>query len=568
MLRLIVVYTIGRLIAWPIRRRIQAFDRACQDPRSVQDALLRSILRRQAETDFGRDHGFASIQSIDDYRRRVPIAPYEYFEPYIERVKRGQLNALVNESTLHMFALTSGTTASRKFIPVTPQYLRDYRHGWNLWGLRTLRDHRRAISLKPIVQLAGDPDEFRTEAGIPCGSISGFTTQVQKRIIRRLYCVPPETGRIKDATARMYVALLFSLPRDVGMVVTANPSSLVQLARVADQYKEALVRDLADGTLAPHWDIPTPIRQSLSIKLRRRPGAARRLERVIHRTGTLYPKDVWQRHLIGCWTGGSVGPYLRQLPTYYGDVWRRDLGLVASEGRFTIPIADDTSSGVLDVTTHYFEFIPEEEADSPKPTVLGAHEIEEGRHYFILPTTAYGLYRYHIRDLVKVTGFHRRTPLLQFLGKGSYFSNLTGEKLSEHHVTRSVDAVTKRLGVGPSTYSVAPCWDDRQPYYGLFVEEGDALTGSRGAEFLDALEASLCEHNSEYESKRASGRLGPVRLVVVRQGFWAEWDRQRLLRSGGVPEQYKHPCLVGDVHFRESVPVVGEAVGAGRSRSA
>ena len=50
----------------------------------------------------------------------------------------------------------------------------------------------------------------------------------------------------------------------------------------------------------------------------------------------------------------------------------------------TIPLADGTPSGVLDVTTHYFEFIPEEEGDSPQPTVLAAHELQEGRTYYIL----------------------------------------------------------------------------------------------------------------------------------------------------------------------------------------
>jgi hypothetical protein len=266
------------------------------------------------------------------------------------------------------------------------------------------------------------------------------------------------------------------------------------------------------------------------------------------------------RHLIGTWSGGSVGPYLRQLPHYYGDAWLRDLGLVASEGRMTIPVSDNTSSGVLDVTTHYFEFVPEGEADAKTPTVLGAHELEEGKHYFILPTTAYGLYRYDIRDLVKVTGFHGRTPLLQFLGKGNYFSNLTGEKLSEHHVTRSMDEVARTRGVGPGTYSVAPCWDERQPFYGVFVEEGDALAGEDGRGFLRDLETKLREHNSEYDSKRDSERLGPPRILVLPAGFWAAWDRERLKRSGGVPEQYKHPCLVGDVNFRASAPVVREIV--------
>src|SRR5262249_6707466 len=155
-------------------------------------------------------------------------------------------------------------------IPVTDRYLTDYRRGWNLWGLRALRDHRSA-SLRPIVQIAGDPDEFRTEAGIPCGSISGFTANVQKRIIRRLYCVPAVTGRIKDAPARIYGALCFSLPRCVGMVLAATPSSLVVLGRTADQFKEQLIRDIADGTISSDLDIAPEIRSGLKALLRRRP---------------------------------------------------------------------------------------------------------------------------------------------------------------------------------------------------------------------------------------------------------------------------------------------------------
>ncbi len=115
----------------------------------------------------------------------------------------------------------------------------------------------------------------------------------------------------------------------------------------------------------------------------------------------------------------------------------RDVGLIASEGRMTIPMADATPSGVLDITTHYFEFIPEEEIDSPQPTVLAAHELKEGRTYFILPTTSYGLYRYNIYDVVRCTGFYNQTPLVEFLSKGAHFANITGEKLSEYQVTGS-----------------------------------------------------------------------------------------------------------------------------------
>src|SRR4051812_23425187 len=108
-----------RLLSWPVRRAMARFDAATREPRAVQEALLRRILAHQADTAFGRDHGFSSIQTVADYRQRLPISRYEYFEPYMARVRRGELNALVADPVVHMFALTSGTTAARKYIPVT-----------------------------------------------------------------------------------------------------------------------------------------------------------------------------------------------------------------------------------------------------------------------------------------------------------------------------------------------------------------------------------------------------------------------------------------------------------------
>ena len=66
---------------------------------------------------------------------------------------------------------------------------------------------------------------------------------------------------------------------------------------------------------------------------------------------------------------------------------------------------------------------------------------------------------------------------------------------------------------------------------------------------------------AEYAAKRESGRLGALRAALIPAGAWAKWDRDRLAQTGGSPEQYKHPCLVGDLKFRESMAVVRE-VGA------
>jgi hypothetical protein len=560
-LKRFLLIRLGRVLTYPIRRKLRQFETACLDPETVQTALLHQILRKQAATGFGRDHHFGAIRTIADYRKNVPVAPYEYVAPYIERVQKGETDALLADRRVHMFALTSGTTASRKLIPVTDDYLTAYRRGWNMWGVKMFRDHRgKRIAMRPIVQFGGDPDEFRTPAGIPCGNLSGYTAQIQKRIIRWMYVNPAAAFKLKDAKSRFYVALRFALGRPVSQFMAANPSTLVQLARTLDSEKEHLIRDIANGTLRADLDLPPDIRAALTPKVKKNVELAKFLESIAGRSEHLFPKDVWppETIIINTWTGGSMGPYLRQLPQYFGTPPVRDFGLLASEGRMTIPFDNDTPSGVLDIWSHYFEFVPEGEIDSPQPTVLGAHELVEGGSYYIVPTTLYGLYRYHISDLVRVTGFYGRTPLVEFLGKGHRFANLTGEKLSEYHVTRAMDAVSKRSPQPISAYSLAPVWDETVPYYAIFLEEPDAADEGRLREFLRQLDRALGEENIEYAAKRESGRLGPVRAAIVPTGTWAAWDLTRLAKTGGSPEQYKRPCLIGDLEFKATMPVLRE----------
>src|ERR687883_298464 len=97
-----------KLVAWPVRRQLAAFEAATHRPREVKEDLLRRILRFQADTDFGRRHHFAAIRTVADFRRHLPVAGYEAFEPYLARVRRGELNALLADRRVHMFALTSG----------------------------------------------------------------------------------------------------------------------------------------------------------------------------------------------------------------------------------------------------------------------------------------------------------------------------------------------------------------------------------------------------------------------------------------------------------------------------
>src|SRR5947209_17630013 len=133
MLQWLLRNVILKIVAIPVRRRLAAFEQATKKPQAVQADLLRRILAHQAYTLFGKHHHFSTMHTLEDFRKIVPVRGYDYIEPYMQRVLKGETKALLADRKIHMFAMTSGTTATRKYIPVTDQYLADYRRGWNIW---------------------------------------------------------------------------------------------------------------------------------------------------------------------------------------------------------------------------------------------------------------------------------------------------------------------------------------------------------------------------------------------------------------------------------------------------
>ena len=549
-------WLLGKLAIRKARRVRAEFAALADRPREAQHARLFAQLQREKDTAFGRDHGFRDLKTLEDFRRRMPIARYEYYTPYVRRVMAGETEAMFHRQRIRMFAMTSGTTDSRKYVPVTDRFLADYRRGWLIWGVHMYEEHPE-LWFKPMLQLVSDWQEEFTKAGIPCGSISGLTTQMQMRVVRKTYVLPPESGRIKDVRAKYYLAWRLGLVRDLGVMLSANPSTFVSLAKFGGDRAADLVRDIRDGTIHPDFSVPDAVRAAERHRLLPNPERAKELDAILSRTGTLRPMDVWPNlGLIGNWTGGSVGGYLRHYPDYYGDKPKiRDLGLVASEGRMTIPIASGTPGGILDIGSAFFEFVPVAEIDSPHPVALESHELEVGKDYYILLTTSSGFYRYNIFDVVRVLGWHSNTPILAFLNKGSYISNLTGEKLSEFQAVQAVEAACTATGRRLTSFSMAPVWDEEVPYYGLFVESGDFPDENARREFIALVERKLQEGNDEYDTKRSSHRLQPARLMTLASGFWQQWDRARLVKAGGTAEQYKHPCLIPDLEFAKSVSV-------------
>ncbi len=543
---------IARQIVLPGYARQFSRFRAClAKGREIQHSLLFPWLRRCADSRFGRDHGLAGIGSLADYRRQVPVSRYEYFAPYIDGVARGvHTDLLPPDEPVRRFTITTGSTGIPKLNPVTPSWLRYYRASWNLWGAKMLSDHSPAVGRK-ILHIIGSWDMGRTAGGIPISMVSALLARNQNPIVRPFYSVPNEVTNIPDPDARYYTMLRLCLAENIGLIVVMNPGTLLRLAQLGDEQRQLLIRDLRDGTLSARFDIPDQIRQQIAPRIRRSHSKkAAELEKVVENTGHLYPKNYWKRPLIACWLGGTAGYQARYLPEYFGDdAPMRDQGLVSSEGRHTIPIEDGTPQGVLAVNSAFYEFIPVSE-DGPDPTILEAHELQEGGDYHLVMTTFSGYFRFRIGDIVRCHRFIGQTPVLEFLQKGDRCGDLEGEKVTEHQFLSAATGAAQQRGIRLGPVTAVPCRPARElPCYQIIIEQGDVPDVDNARGFLSNLDERLRESNFLYKARRREKVLGPPTLLRIPTGAWALYVQSEIARRGTGDAHYKHAALVQDPEF-------------------
>lgn len=543
-------------LGWRLRHVQRYLDETTQC-RDIQRQRLLEKLRVNSHSRFGRDYGLSNMRTVEDFRSGMPVTTYEDYRPYVEQVKAGQADAMFGPGTkVLMFSMTSGTTSASKYVPITDRFFPEYRRCWNTWGLATFRDHPDLLN-KYTLTLGSDWQQFRTKAGIACGSISGLVAETRPRISNSLFLLPAELNKVKGTADKQYSLLRIAIASDnVGMIATANPLTLINLARLADAEKESLIRDIRDGSLSRELDIEPEHRESLARYLN--VGNAKRaaeLEAIVERNGHLYPRDFWPAmSVVSLWMGGSVAYYLPKVREYFGQAPLRDHGLSASEGHMTSPMEDENNAGLLDYQSHYFEFIPVTDHGSSQPEILEADQLQPGQDYYILMTTWSGFYRYDIHDVVRCVGLVGNCPQLAFLNKGAHFSSLTGEKLSEIQVTEAVGQALSDANLAIEHFSLVPVPGD-PAYYMLLVEQ--AVDSAVGATLVQALEKRLSQVNCEYEDRRSSNRLGHVVLRRVPEGTWIEHRRQHSSRQGADAYAYKHPFLAVKPalveHFRSLV---------------
>jgi hypothetical protein len=507
------------------------FHEATRSVAESQTRKLREILQRNAATEYGREYGFESVNSLADYAKAVPVITYEHIAERVKRMASGEKNVLTAQPPV-MFARTSGTTGEPKLIPVTSTCIgRDHADQMRTWLYHAQKDHPGIFSGK-VMSLVSPAVEGYTSAGTPYGSTSGHIYRHMPGFIRKTYLVPYQVFDIEDHEAEFYALMRLAVAANVTFLCTANPSSITKLCEFTQQHADALIRDVRDGGLRGDLQMPPETRALVLEGCRPDPERAQALEAMrARREGKLLPADLWpDLALIGCWKGGTVGSHVSGFGAWFdpdGNAAKpvRDWGYLSSEARGSVPITDEGAGGVLTVGTNVYEFVDVDqvEADPEEPqrwTFLGAHEVDSPRDYYVFITTTGGLYRYDINDVVRVEAFHNQTPIITFQRKGRGMTSLTGEKVSDRQVIEAIEAAAQETGVAVAHFRALA--DVEAARYVFQIEPKGELANGQGKKLLEAIERRLVGLNLEYSGKRKSERLGPPELHVMKPGWYEQ----------------------------------------------
>jgi hypothetical protein len=497
-------------------------NKASKDGKHSSAECLRRILTTSKDTEYGREHHFEDVlaaKSDDEffelYQKNVKINDYEDLRPYIERHKNGEANILFPGKP-KFYATTSGTTKEPKWIPVTEEYYQQVYKKMNQGWFYTMIMNRPKVFYGSTISIVGKAIEGAAPDGTVYGSISGVMQRDIPEFMKPIYTAPGDIFHIADYKARYYAIMRMGIERDATLLLTANPSTLVEMQTNANEFFEDYCNDIEHGTLSDKFPIPENIRAALVAHVKPNPERAAELRKLKERYGTVLPKHYWPNlQVVNVWFCGNTKIYREKVrDSFPPDCVFHEFSYVSTECKAGLVLKSNTPDTTVFGHKSYFEFIHENDLESENPKILQVNELKEGQRYCILVTTCSGLYRYNMNDLVEVTGYHNEFPMISFVQKINGTISLTGEKLHERQFIEAIHEVEKKTGkIAPFFVGFADPQKSTYRFYYEFADQNISVTEAK--EFTDHLDYCLQEYNPEYKEKRSSNRLKTPEFALL-----------------------------------------------------
>ena len=471
-------------------------------PNEVQRELLFNLLKTAKNTEFGKQYGFGSIKSYEEFANRIPVRTYEEIEPFITRSRKGESN-IYWPSEVKWFAKSSGTTnAKSKFIPVSSQSLEDCHYAASKDLLcMYLNNNQNSQLFKGKGLRLGGSKQLYEESGTYYGDLSAI--------------------------------LIDNMP--FWAEFSSTPSNEVSLMGDWETKMKAIVAETLNENVTSLAGVP-----SWMLVL---------LNEVLAQNNANTLQEVWENIEVYFHGGVSFAPYRDQykkiLPANckYYEIYN------ASEGFFALQ--DQNNSNELLLMLDYgifYEFIDMDTYNSPSPKIVPLSEVELGKNYALVITTNGGLWRYKVGDTVRFTNL---SPYrIKVTGRTKHHINVFGEELIIENTEEALCRVCKTTGAEVKEYSVAPIFmkGNKKGAHEWMVEFKKRPENVE--EFSKLLDLELQMLNSDYEAKRNQNiTLNPLVFHEARTNLFYDWLKSKDKLGG----QHKVPRLSNSRHYLDEL---------------
>ncbi len=480
------------LDAWA-RHTLARFDAACAEPVRSQFRVLRNLLHRARATEWGRRFRFEEIRDVESFRRRVPVTPYEQAAPDWHRAFAGERD-IAWPGHIRFFAMSSGTTAGNKYIPVSPDAIRANRRAGSLLFAHLVRVLGPAALTAGKFFYLGGSTSLKPRGQCFTGDASGIATRHTPWYARRRLLPDPEIAAIVDWEEK------------IRAIVQRYPEHDVRVLSACPSWAAVLFRELEARTGRSPRQVWPGLRVFVSFGMAFEP----------------YRNTFRQ----------ALGPALQIIDTYSSS----EAGMTGIQEEDRGPLRLLVDNGV------FYEFIPAESAMDDNPPRLHIGEVQPGKDYALLLSTNAGIWAYPLGDLVRFETL--APPRIRFAGRARISLSAFGEHVTLEMIENAVAQACRKTGAIVADYTVVPKYpgpDNPVPRH-RWIFEFEHPPGDP-AEFIRIVDAAIRQASEDYDTHRTGDfGLAPPEIVRVPPRTFYAWMKQR----GHLGGQHKVPRVLDD----------------------
>lgn len=496
---------INSIASWILKKRMHQIELFMKYPHDVQDEWLRKLITTAKNTQWGKKHGYSSIESPEQFKQQVPIQDYDSIKSYIDKMRKGEEDILW-PGEIKWFAKSSGTTSDKsKFIPVTEDSLEGchYNGGRDMVAIHCFNNENTQLFTGKNLALAGS---FQTHE---FGKHESYSGDLSAIVINNL----PTWAEFLRAPD-LSIALMSEWEEKLEkMAYFTSNENITSLAGV------------------PSWMLVL-------------------LKHILKITGKNSISEVWPNLEVFFHGGVNFAPYREQFKNIFNSEKISFLELYnASEGFFGIQLEPKVHDMLLMLDYGiYYEFMPTEEFGKSNPNTLALHEVKEGVNYAIVISTNAGLWRYMLGDTIKFTALNPYRFVIT--GRTKLFINAFGEEVIIDNAEKALAVACEKTGAIIKEYTAAPIFmNNNESGAHEWLIEFEKEPGDLNY-FTDLLDNALKAINSDYEAKRYHNMALKEPVVKsVKQGTFYNW----LKSKGKLGGQNKVPRLSNDRKFIDEI---------------